>query len=137
MSLGGTLGQVFGGIGQGLSFLGPIGMGVGAALSAAGGIAATIGDKKEEEKRLKEQEEAQQAAQQAASGNANPMQQNNGERPQQAQIDNTQPTTPQPPQRNTFTPVGNQGMQGGYQNQLQESIIPSIILGGNDPFGGP
>lgn len=129
MSIGSTLGKVFGGIGQGLSFLGPIGMGIGGALSAVGGIAGAVGARKDREGMA---EEEQQKKLQPST----PLQPDD-QRPEQKQIDNTQPATPQPPQRNVFTPQG-QFSNGGYQLQLQESIIPSIILGnGRNPFGGP
>lgn len=122
MSAGEKLGKVFGAIGSGLSFVPGPWSAIGVALTAAGGLAGSVA-----EKRKKEEEEQKQTSE--------PQQPQDQSRPEQQQIEsqaNAQPAVASA--GNIFQPQS--ATQGGYQMQMDQAIANYILRGDlNDERG--
>lgn len=123
MAFGSKLGKVFGAIGSGLSFVPGPWSALGAVLGAAGGIASSVGAKKEQEA----MEEEEVATPQPAAPVDN-------QRPGQGQLQLDQPQQLAPNTANLYS--GQQGAQGGYQSQMQSAIANLILKGDINDLGG-
>lgn len=117
--MGSKLGSAFGAIGSGLSFIPGPWSALGAVFSVAGQATSAVDGKKEKG----EQEQPQQQAQ--------PAEQVDQSRPEQAQIEGNQ-NPPLPMPANTFQPQ--QPSLGNYQSRLDAGIA-DLLLRDIDPGG--
>jgi len=116
---------VFGAIGSGLSFIPGPWSALGAVLGAAGGIAGSVGEKKERE--AMEQEEA-------AQQQPTPAPQPDNQRPGQGQLQATEQPQLTANTSNLYSPQ--QGAQSDFQSQMQSSIANLILKGDINDLGG-
>lgn len=111
MALGEKLGKVFGAIGSGLSFVPGPWSAIGIGLSAAGGIASSVAQKKQE------QEEPEPTSA--------PTEPPDASRPEQAQLQtDTSGYVSEPPKVSSPPKFS---AQGHYQDRMQDEIASMII----------